>query len=128
MIARLASTTRDQAEDFLLATFVENPSAMDGLDVSEDDFRYSDQRALFAHLQAFHAFDQAVCEAEFGEDAAELGRMLLRCWPATTNVRGWLRILRRVSDTESYSNTVRKTLNASKNATPRKPIREWKPT
>lgn len=119
-------STREDAELSLLANFVEDPARMDGLDITPDDFGWLEHAELFRHLQAFPAFDPAICEAECGEDVAQLGRDLLAIWPAT-NPAGWLRILRRASATETYANAVRKTLSASKNATPRKPIREWKP-
>lgn len=119
-------STREDAELSLLANFVEDPARMDGLDLTPDDFAWHEHAELFRHLQAFPAFDPSLCEAECGEEVAQLGRELLAIWPAT-NPAGWARILRRVSATETYASAVKKTLSASKNATPRKPIREWKP-
>jgi hypothetical protein len=123
----MSLSTREQAELSLLTNFVTDPARMDGLDLTPADFAWHEHAELFRHLQAFPAFDAAICEAECGEDVAQLGRDLLAIWPAS-NPHGWARILRRVSATETYANAVRKTLSASKNATPRKPIREWKPT
>ena len=120
-------STREDAELSLLANFVTDPARMDGLGLTPEDFGWVEHAELFRHLQAFHAFDAAVCEADCGGEVAQLGRDLLAIWPAT-NPAGWARILRRVSATESYASAVKKTLSASKNATPRKPIREWKPT
>lgn len=123
----MSFSTREQAELSLLANFVEDPARMDGLGVTPEDFGWVEHADLFRHLQAFHAFDPAVCEADCGEEVAQLGRELLAIWPAT-NPTGWLRILRRAIATENYEITVRRALNATRNARPVKPIREWMPS
>ena len=120
-------STREDAELSLLVNLLTDPARRDGLGPTPEDFGWVERGELFRHLQAFPDFDPAVCEAECGEEVAQLGRDLLAIWPAT-NPAGWARILRRASATERYASAVKKTLSASKNVTQRKPIREWKPT